>query len=185
MMDKIKFFGFLIGLLMLIASCAKEEAKDLVVPGQFFDLKTFFNQESERLKNIDEVKKKAIVDGKEEIKIVEGFKFMEELALFIDSDINRIAWLDRYEVDSIFSADVLSEIVYKAKDDKLKTNVLSIQFKNKAVNQIKIIRKTSSIAAKLEQELIYQPNQGYSIKSSQKTSLSDPHILALDVQFIR
>ena len=129
--------------------------------------------------------KKAIVDGVVEEQSGVSINFEEELALFVESDINKISWLDQYDVDSIFTGKQLTEVVYKAKKDKLKTNRLSVQFNANKVSRIDILRKTSSIAAKLEQALTYIPSEGYSIKSQQETSLSDPHVLELNVQFVQ
>jgi len=170
--------------LVLFTACQSQEIKP-IKQVQFFDLKTYFAEEQIRLKAIKSVVKKATIDGAIEEKTQEGVNLVEELALFVESDINKVAWLDKYEVDSVFQNQKLIELNYKAKDDQLKTNYLSIKYKNKEVEQIEIKRKTSSLAADLEQKLIYQSMKGYSIESYQKTSLSDPHVLALDVQFVQ
>lgn len=176
----------LLFMLTSFLTACQPEVEIPVEDQQFFDLKAFFKKEQLHLNDIKEVVKKAIIDGQPEEKTVKAINFEEELALFIDSDINKIAWLDRYEIDSISGDNgQLERIVYQAKDDKLKTNRLSIHFEKEAVQKIEIIRKTSSIAADLDQELIYIPQQGYSIKSRQQTSLSAPHVLELDVQFVR
>ena len=65
----------------------------------------------------------------------------------------------------------------------MKTNWLSVHFENKQVDSISIIRKTSSIAANLEQQLNYVPSKGFTIISSQQTSFSDSNVLQLDVIF--
>lgn len=182
-MKTIKSCCFL--LLVLIGVACQQEAQLPMDNTQFFDLKAFFEKEQKQLTSINRIIKKATVDGKVEEKTVNSINFEEELALFVDSDINKISWLDKYTVDSTFTNQVLSSISYQAKDEKLKTNLLAIQFEQDKVSHIKIIRKTSSIAAQLEQELTYTPLKGYTINSRQKTSLTDPHVLALDVQFIQ
>lgn len=160
---------------------------NVTIPGQtqFFDLKSYFEQEYKRLDKVEKVIKKADIAGQVEEKTVSGIDFKTELALFVDSDINKVSWLDKYEVDSIHQNNQLSQLVYKAKDGQLKTNKLSIFFAEEKVRRIEIIRKTGSIAATLKQELIYEPATGYSVKSIQHTSLSEPYVLALDVRFVQ
>jgi len=165
-------------------SC-QQESNSSLQHRHFFDLKDYFKNEQARLTKINKVIKKANIDGKLEEKTLEGVNFKEELALFADSDINKISWLDKYDADTTRQGNDIVQINYLAKDKNLKTNSLSIFYQNNKVNQINIIRKTSSIAAELEQELIYKPSSGYSIKSLQQTSLSDPHVLELDVQFVQ
>jgi len=179
----IKTLGLVIFLMSVFLVSCQPETQLSPDQTRFFDLKAFFQKEQERLADINGATKKAIIDGKIEEKTGVAINFEEELALFIESDINKISWLDQYDVDSIFTDNQLTEIVYNAKKEKLKTNRLSVQFKANKVSRIDILRKTSSIAAELEQELSYIPTEGYSIKSRQETSLSDPHVLELNVQF--
>lgn len=183
MIFKVRYiFGLL--LLLTLLACVDNSADSVAEQTQFFDLKTYFEKEYPRLEQVKKVVKKAVVDGVEEQKTVDAINFKEELALFVDSDINKISWLDRYVVDSLFADQQLQQLTYQAKDVNLKTNRLVVSFQNEKVSKIEIFRKTESIAATLEQQLIYQPDSGYSIESKQQTSFSKPYVLALDVQFV-
>lgn len=155
-----------------------------VTDQRFFDLSTYFKGEQERLQQLStSFTKKAVVNGKEEIKQLESLDFKKELAMFVDSDINKIAWLDKYEVDSIFANGSLQSIEYKTNDQSLKTQGLTIQFDQAKVARVDILRKSTSIAANIKQELSYQPNIGYSIVSTQNTQLADPEVIELEVKF--
>ena len=177
---KLLFFFALVGLL---SYCAAETV--VTVQSQpFFDLKSFFSQEQEQLNSIKKVIKKATIDGVVEEKTMDSFDMKKELALFVDSDINKAAWLDKYNVDSIYNGKILTQLTYIAKEDDLKTKHLAIHFTKGLVDSIYIIRKTTSLVAKLEQHLKYVPHKGYSIESQQKTSLSAAYVLELDVQFV-
>lgn len=174
---------FFFTLVIVLSSCLGDST--VTVENQpFFDLKTYFSQEMEQLKNIKKVIKKVDIDGVIEEKTMDSFDLEKELALFVDSDINKVAWLDKYTVDSLFNNNLLSQITYEAKENQLKTRRLTIHFGNELVDSIDIVRSSSSLVAKLEQHLKYIPSKGYSIKSSQKTSLSAFHVLELDVQFV-
>jgi hypothetical protein len=177
---KLIFFSLIIA---LFSSCS-DKPTITNVSEPFFDLKTFFIQERDKLKDIKKTIKKASVDGVVEEKTVDSIDLEKELALFVDSDINKIAWQDKYKVDSLFSNNKLSQVDYLAKDDQLKTNQLTVYFNNDDVDSIIIIRRITSLVANIEQHLKYVPSRGYSIKSRQETSLSSVHVLELDVQFI-
>ncbi len=169
---------------ILVSTCLGR-TESVASKGHFFDIKSFIAKEQERLKDLKGVIKKATINGIIEEKTIIDVNLKEELALFIDSDINKLAWLDKYDVDSTFSDKTLTQITYTAKNDRLKTSQMKIHLTTRGiVEDIVISRKTSSIAAKLEQKLHYIPAKGYSIESSQQTSLSKIHVLELDVQFV-
>ncbi len=150
----------------------------------FFDLSNYFQKEQVRLSALrSSFTKKATVNGKEETKVFESLDFEKELAMFIDSDINKVAWLDKYEVDSTLVNGQLKTINYSTPDQSLKTQALSIHFDREIVSQVDILRKSTSIAANVKQELTYKPALGYSIISTQNTKLSDPEVIELEVRF--
>lgn len=173
----------LVGIMILFFACQKTKNTTSFEGVQFFDLKNYFEQEQQRLANTQKIKKRVTIDEKIEEKVVDYFNTEEEFVIFIDSDINKVSWYDKYEVDSLFEDNNLTQIDYKAKDDQLKTSNLSIHFQNNQVDSISILRKTTSMAATLKQQLNYMPSKGYSIVSSQSTSLADSNVLRLDVFF--
>lgn len=177
--------GFLLLLCCIVLAC---ETKDLsqLPEVAFFDLKAYFKTEQSELDKIKKVRKTVNVDGVLESKTVEinGVDFEEELALFVDSDINKVSWLDQYETESLMENGKIKQLRYIAKKEQLKTQKLTVHFEGSVVDSIHILRKTSSIAAQLEQELTYLPNQGYRITSRQQTTMSDENEIALDVVFL-
>jgi hypothetical protein len=173
----------LASILVLLLACQNEPGTN-VTDQRFFDLSNYFKAEQKRLSKLTSpFTKKAVVNGNEEIKVFESLDFEKELAMFVDSDINRIAWFDKYQVDSSFVNGQLHSIEYITTDQSLKTQGLTIQLKNNQVSRVDILRKSTSIAANIKQELTYQPNIGYSIISTQNTRLSDPEVIELEVRF--
>ena len=69
------------------------------------------------------------------------------------------------------------------KNEKLRTNKLSISFSTNAIDSIEIFNGSSGAVANLEQHLKYIPKQGYYIKSIQKATLSNEHVLIVEVKF--
>lgn len=94
--------------------------------------------------------------------------FTSELDVFIKSDINRTSLSDKYSVDSLVSSGRLYKIIYIAKDEKVNTRKLSIQFDSQnKVERIDIRLFNGSPITKNVQHLIYRPNIGYIIKDEQ------------------
>lgn len=153
----------------------------------FFDLPTFFELEQERLKiDVIALNKKIIINEKIEEKRIDSLNLNQELALFIEADINRPAWLDQYSRDSIKNEqNQLISIHYKALKENLKTKVLSIYFKQGVVTHIKIQKVLSNIAITSSQELVYKTGQGYTIKNEQDLVFSDPQHISLEVNYLR
>lgn len=170
--------------IFLLFACQNSPGLNVTEQQPFFDLSNYFQEEQERLSKLtSSFTKKATVNGKEETKTFETLDFTKELAMFMDSDINKIAWLDKYEADSTLVDGQLQQINYRTPDQSLKTQALTISFEKETVSQVDILRKSTSIAANVRQELTYQPTIGYSIKSIQNTKLSDPEVIELEVRF--
>lgn len=151
---------------------------------RFFDLSQYFNEQVTRLAKQDEVQKEATINGKKESQTITNPNFQQELQLFIDSDINRTSWLDKYAVDSTSdAAGQLTELVYTALEDRLRTRRVEISFINDKVNQVDILNATDNVIAQTKQELSYTPQSGYVIKSFQDILFTDPRTLEVKVSF--
>lgn len=166
----------------LVGSCQVETVNHIQV--QFFDLNDFIQEESKRIANVEKIKKTVSVNGKTEEKILEVFDLKKDLEIFTNSNINKIALLDKYDVDSIFENNVLTKIQYTANDEKVKTREIIVNYKNKSVQSVSIRNASSNAVTISEQELLFQTNKGYSIKSKQKVSLSKEQIRSVEVEFL-
>ncbi|MFK7932174.1 MAG: hypothetical protein AB8G22_01610 [Saprospiraceae bacterium] len=151
---------------------------------RFFDLSQYFKGQVKLLATKQEVQKKASINGKTESKTISTPDFKQELQLFIDSDINRTSWLDKYEVDSTRNATGnLTQLTYTALEDKLRTRKVAITFTNKEVTNVEILNATDNVIAQTKQELSYTPQQGYVIKSFQDILLAEPRTMEVAVNF--
>lgn len=179
---------FPVFLLILVCSCRLSEVDDKLTAEElsFFDLKSFFQGEIHRLSDLPpKVKKRITVNGAVEEKMIDKLDFNKELQLFLNSDINRPAWLDKYSIDSTFSEKGLSGISYLARDKKLKTRRLSISFLNQQVDSIVVENVTQTVIADTRQFLVYRPAKGYFIKSTQALTLSEVQNIEVDVLFLQ
>jgi len=172
--------------MIFLASCAKgpvPENKPEV--NHFFSLKDYFTQEVQALSSVNKVKKTTAVNGEKEERILKDIDFAPELKAFSEADINRQAWTDKYNIDSLFSDDkILTKLTYTAIDLKLKTKHVEIDFKNNAVRKIFIENSMSSAVAKTRQLLTFEPGVGYSFLSTQNVILTSNDTFLVEVRFL-
>ena len=77
----------------------------------------------------------------------------------------------------------MRSIRYTAQTTDLKVRSLSIDFNRDTPIQIDIEYRSESPAATLEQELSYQPQKRYFIKTSQKVTFSQAKEMIVEVLF--
>lgn len=177
---------FLLTLIVFSFSNCVEETAIIKQEPTFFDLKDYFKNELSALSQRTKIYKATSVDGDRIEKELDSIDFSLELKVFEESDINKVAWIDKYLVDSVFSSTGdLTKIIYNAADEKLRTRQLLVSFDKNEVDTIEIFNNASSNVAKLEQHLTYIPAIGYSIESTQKTTFSEEHVLSVDVRFVK
>lgn len=164
--------------------CVEEDAI-IKKEATFFNLKGYFKSQQATLLAQNGFKKKTTIDGQEIERSLDSLDFSQELKVFEASDINKIAWMDKYQVDSTFDpSGTLRELNYKAEDEKLRTQRLRVSFnQNQTVDTIEVFNNSTGNIATLKQRLRYIPTYGYLIESTQKTALSEEHVVAVEVQF--
>jgi len=182
--SSINFFFFLLSVLLFACNPPTPE---LSAAKNFFDLPAFFESELELLQKKKTALKKISYNSKVEEKQFpsDSLNFKAELKAFIDSDINRSSWLDKYSVDSILNTNgELVELNYKTDDKKLKTKSVNIKFSNQDVDQIEIQNQSGSFFSSSEQRLVYQTKKGYTIDNLQKIILFSDRVLKVQVSFL-
>lgn len=154
-------------------------------PKPFFDVKSYFEDQISVLeKKSPKVRKMVTIDQKTEEQELDSLNFAEELKAFIGTDINRLAWFDKYSKDSTIQNNQLLGLEYAALDEDLKVRKLSIQFSaQQEVETIQIATYSSSFVAKSKQDLIYEPLKGYSISTQQGLSVGQTQDIKVEVLF--
>ena len=181
-MNKFINYSSSIIFLLLLIGCTP----DVVITDNqpFFDLKAFFESELPKLNQARQVKKTITYDNRTDEKILatSNLNFEDELQIFINSDINRSAWVDKYDVDSTLNdLGQLSQISYTVNDPKLKTQLLEISFENNQATKITIENKTGSYLSSSSQQLFYESGKGYKIASNQSLILFSDQALKVEV----
>jgi hypothetical protein len=180
-----KKIGFNLLILLLFSACGgKTDATKVVDATPFFDVKGFFQGEIKRLtEGSQKIEKTVTVKGNSETKIIDKADFVQELALFMASDINKPAWRDKYRIEKTAGRSLES---FVAKDDDLKTRRVDIyRFPPNGVTEIQIVNGDKSLITESEQSLKYEIGKGYSIETFQKFIGSDSSKTRIDVVFLK
>ena len=153
----------------------------------FFDLRTYFQSQIKQLANIKAVTKKVSANGKTEEKTFNKLDFEKELAMFVGSDINRPAWLDKYKIQNISIENDSArskETVYTTTNEQLKTKEVKVFFdKTGAPVEINIANADKSLFSDWKQNLNYKPGQGYSISNDQQFIFFKDSRVTIDAAF--
>lgn len=168
---------------LFFASCEVENSN--VQHQSFFDINDFLKKELTQLSKMKTIKKKVEINGKIDEQVVEKFDLEKDLTIFRNSNINKIAWLDKYDVDSTTNNfGQLTELKYQATDPKLKTQKFIISYVDEKVNSIFIKNTSANQVSELQQNLHFNSMKGYSVESIQKVTLSEEQKLKVDVEFL-
>ena len=149
-------------------------------------MKDYFKNELTNLKAINNVDKTVDINGRQEMRNLSNVDLSKELSAFSDADINRMAWIDKYDVDSIHNdAGELLELRYAANDEDMKTQSLLISFQNKSVERIFIKNQVDGFATWNTKGMTYISGVSYSIKSNQQTLIGAEQSIDVDVKFVK
>ena len=148
-------------------SCKPDNLKQGAVK-EYFDIKGYFEKNAARLKKQHPAITKTVVhNGTSETKKVEISNWGEELALFIESDINKPAWSGSYA-----KQDSAGAIIYVANDAELKTRRITIdKAKDGHIKQIAIYNQISNALYNTRETLKYFADSAYTIEKYQKVKL--------------
>jgi hypothetical protein len=151
----------------------------------FFNLKNFFEAEIARLDQgkIAGIKKVQFNQEKDETKS-QILNYAKELEVFVNSDINKLSWRDKYSGDTSLVNGQIQKIVYKALDEHLKTREVVILFEGAKVSDIRIKNRLKSIIADARQNLRYRPQEGYEIRGTQNMSAAGDASVGVEVVFV-
>jgi hypothetical protein len=173
----------------LLLSCGSSGPTNQATPsGPYFSLQDYFQQEIERLtKARQTVYKRITLDETVEEQQLEDVDFEAELSLFLKADINRPAWTDKYQIDSVLDAGQLLRLQYSALDTSLPTRQIRIHFVPEAtgptVQRVEIVSRTETALSRSDKTLQYDPQEGYTIAAAQGGSMTEDLQFLLEARF--
>ncbi len=180
-MKKNIFFFVLI--LSSLFACQSTEQKLASETNAFFDLENYFEKESAQWRQHKGFKKSTQINGEKESQTFDTLDFTKEFAMFANADINRIAWLDQYQVDSTLAEDgSLSTITYQALKADLQTQKVTIAFTAAQPSFIAINRLMENALMNSSMLLEYHAGKSYRIQSNQKLRISEAREMIVEVE---
>lgn len=166
-------------LVALNGGCLKSDTKAVNTEINYFDIKTFFEGEVDKLNTKNPTINKIVwinnITEKKQIKIN---NWETELSLFTNSDINKSAWKNSYNIDS-----TASKITYTAKVADLKTRSIIINTVNKKPVSITIINHQKNYIFESWENLFYRTNVGYKIEKKQQLLFWDAEVFKVEARF--
>jgi hypothetical protein len=159
---------FIGGMLLLsgLPSC-RPDIKQSGAVLKYFDISGYFKADTARLKMLDPAVNKTVAhNGTTENKTVHIANWGQELNLFIQSDINRPAWKNSYNVQTTDSL-----LIYKAKYPDLRTTRIVIKKDKDKVKWILIFNHTKNLLYETREKLSYFPDSVYLIEKWQQVKL--------------
>lgn len=159
----------LFGLSILLFSCGETKEKAFEKP--YFDIKGLIEGEMTLLDSTQpEIRKSVSKDGATEEKTMRQINWKEELASFLEADINKPAWANSYTTQEE-DTDSTIITVYKTENDNPIKQLTVVQDKlTKRCTSFYAHKQVSNFLYSSTQELEYQPNRGYTISGGLKVN---------------
>lgn len=148
---------------MLVTACAPKANSVTESDGILPDIPAIIKADMSNFSN-NKLQKTVIVDNNSEVKNIDAPDWENELSLFLEAQINKPAWIDKYSVIEKGNTTTIS-----AEDDDL--IIRKIEKKGK---EITIEKQKSNLLYESKEKLTWQPTQNkYSIVSDRKVVLGN------------
>lgn len=150
-------------LVMLLYSCAEELSTSTNNRQRHIDLPAFFQSEVNRLKqeNPSVQKTVSVGEGNEQQDVTIN-DWSTELASFLSIDLNKAAYRDDIQKDSIPNL-----VTYRIDNPDLDIDTVSITYESGQPVAIQIVRHIDNFLYNTQERLQYHKRQGYSIEKKQ------------------
>jgi hypothetical protein len=177
-------------LLLLTFSCTsdpaspKNEGEIDIAP--FFDLAGYITAETERLTAAKtRVEKTITLNGETETQQLDAINFNNDLRLFREADINKPAWVDKYETQTETLSGSHKVTTYLTRDSSLIVHRLMVEEDLGVTTRVEIDRKTGTVLSDGKHQLVYDPARGYSVTTQQTNRFGDDVEAEIRVEWLR
>jgi hypothetical protein len=147
----------------------------------YFDIKGYFENEAQRLTKLNPTLKKTVnIDENIESKEIKILNWKQELSIFSDADINKIAWIGKFKE---IKTDSL--ITYSSNDKKIAIKSINIKTHNREISAIEIISINNNTVFQIADTLTYIPDSLYQISKTQKIKLLKNRAYRVKAEFLK
>ncbi|RZL34245.1 MAG: hypothetical protein EOP00_31955 [Pedobacter sp.] len=154
--------------LALFLSCSLK-SNEKAETQTYFSVSNYFKNEVARLsKNNPSIIKTVLVNGKAEEKKLQIKNWQQELSSFIEADINKASWKGSFQMIKSDTSEI-----YTSQSDKIPVKKLIIIKAGDSVKSVKIFLANENNLYTSNDSLVYNSDEFYEIKKTQKIKLMD------------
>jgi hypothetical protein len=166
---------------VIFISCSDNEKVKI---NKYFDLEGYFKKEAVQFQEENfKLEKTLVQDDYAETVIIDSVDWNKMLSPFMSCDINKLAWINSYKVDSTLSGDSIS-VSYSCKEEKLPIQKIILLIVNDDVVEVGIEKERSNFYYSSKEFYNYHHN-GFVIHSQQKVTLMDEEKYKITGTFVR
>lgn len=151
---------------LFLGGCVKDPVDEYFQNDKkFYDLRAYFDNQINKLKvRRQNVRKQITKNGRSHVLEMNTLNWVEELEAFKESDINKPAWRDAYQTDTIFleGSQVISHKALNT-ENPIQTLVVTIHTESGDCIRVSIDKRTENFLYSSEQKLFYSAGEGYEI----------------------
>ncbi|MEM6771651.1 MAG: hypothetical protein AAF597_13790 [Bacteroidota bacterium] len=164
----------LLTLLLISVACTRGPAPEKTETATFFDLSGYMDGEIERLTTAKIRANKSItLNGATEEQEGVAINYANDLRLFRDADINRPAWIEKYQTEVEKLSGNHQITTYTTLDSALVVHRLLVEEDQGVPVKIEIDRKTGTVLSDGFHRLRYAAGEGYSVNTKQTNRFGD------------
>jgi hypothetical protein len=152
----------------------------------YYDLPTFVKKQADNLAAKGQwVRKRVTKDGHHHIIERGDVEWTEELDLFVESDINRLAWRGEFEVDTI-KLEREYVVTYKTENEQIpvKNVVITLDKETRQCLKVTVDRRTKNFLYSSDQSLYFTTGEGYMMKGKLSVSYLFDSEYTIESEFI-
>ncbi|MEZ4883754.1 MAG: hypothetical protein R3E32_03370 [Chitinophagales bacterium] len=174
---------------MVFSACSSKNPSiaDASTANYYFSLKQFFQSQIQSFQSQQIVLHKfASLNGELEKKALSEIDWETEFRPFVNSDINKPAWKDSYQIDSSANGLGQLQVHYTAMNPDLRTQKIDITFGKDAVTPsfIEVTNLSRNPIYDTTEKLQYDVNKRYVIENEQKVMWMKPDAFKIEGELI-
>ena len=152
---------------LLFAGCINDPVEEYFENDKkYYDLRAYFDNQINKLKvRRQYVRKKITKNNRSHVLEMNTLNWVEELEAFKESDINKPAWRDAYQTDTIFleGSQVISHKALN-RENPIQMLVVTIHSETGDCLRVSIDKRTENFLYHSQQKLFYSAGEGYEIR---------------------
>lgn len=153
----------LISFFLLFISCNMQPDEQQKNTKAYFDLKTYFRKEAERLTAADRLVTKMVsINDSSETKSLKITDWKKELSVISDADINKASWKGAFLIKRKKNL-----LIYSTSDEKVNVKKVIITYKNDKPSGFLLLLRTRNSLYTSTDSLSYYPDSLYTVNKTQ------------------